>query len=228
MTKISIGLGAVLVAVAIAFTIVAATLPSEWHVERATVVDASPAAIFAWLNDLHRWPEWSPWNDHRDPTLKQSFAGPERGAGAAMRWQAEAIGSGRLVLTTSLPYEKVGYDLFLDDAMLPAKGSITMVSQATGTLVTWSEDGDMGANLFGRFAIDEMDETLGPDLEAALGALKNKVELAEKDAGARREEPQPTADGAAADDTVPDAATAHAAAAAPAPTDDPPAPTDAP
>ena len=180
---------AALVACIIAFIVVGSMMPSVWHVERTTVINAAPEAIFPWVNDIRRWQEWSPWNEQKDPTFKRSFGGPERGIGATMMWDGENLGRGRVGITSSIPYEKVSYDLFLDDSMTPSKGAVALVPQATGTIVTWTDDGDMGANLFGRFALDDIDATLGPDLEMGLSNLKSKVETAAPVAAA-----QPDAD----------------------------------
>jgi hypothetical protein len=195
---------AAMVAAVIAFIIVGTTMPSEWHVERSIVINATPEAIFPWLNDLRKWPEWTPWNEQKDSTFKRSFAGPERGIGASMLWRAETWGNGRIGITSSVPYEKVSYDLFFDDSMTPSKGALTLVPQATGTMVTWTDDGDMGANIFGRFALDDVDTTVGQDFEAGLSDLKSKVETSQPVAVVRHDE--------AADDTPP----------APAPTPDQP------
>ena len=38
-------------------------IPATWTVEREVVVDAPPEAIWPWIVDLERWPEWSPWQE---------------------------------------------------------------------------------------------------------------------------------------------------------------------
>ena len=63
-----------------AFLVVVAMQPSEFRVERTTTIAASPDAVFAQVNDLHKWDAWSPWAK-LDPTAKIGFDGPERGAG---------------------------------------------------------------------------------------------------------------------------------------------------
>src|SRR5689334_8492606 len=39
----------------------AATRPSAYHVERSATMTAPPSTVFATINDLHQWENWSPW-----------------------------------------------------------------------------------------------------------------------------------------------------------------------
>src|SRR5438046_8621953 len=78
---------AVVLAVAIAvILILAATKPDTFRIERNTTINAPPEKIFAVLSDFHQWTGWSPW-EHRDPALKRTFSGAERGTGAIYAWE---------------------------------------------------------------------------------------------------------------------------------------------
>ena len=48
---------AVLLLVALLF-VVALALPSEYHVKRSVVINAKPEAIYPYLNNFKKWPEW--------------------------------------------------------------------------------------------------------------------------------------------------------------------------
>jgi len=52
-----------------------------YTVERSTVVDAGPAAVYAEVVDFHRWPAWSPWED-LDPDLTRRYSGATKGVGS--------------------------------------------------------------------------------------------------------------------------------------------------
>ena len=58
---------------------------SQYRVERAIIVTAPTAAIFANVNDFHRWQAWAPW-EKLDPAMKRTFEGPEAGTGSVYRW----------------------------------------------------------------------------------------------------------------------------------------------
>ena len=44
-------------------------LPSQYRVERVTVINAPAEAIYPWLEQLKKWPDWTVWNTTYDPTL---------------------------------------------------------------------------------------------------------------------------------------------------------------
>ncbi len=74
------------IAIVIAILIVAllgyaATRPDTFRVERATSINAPPEKIFALINDLNRWDDWSPF-EKKDPAMKRTLSGAPNGKGA--------------------------------------------------------------------------------------------------------------------------------------------------
>lgn len=68
-------------------------LPSQVHVERQALIDASADKIFAEVSDFNNWQAWSPWaNIDPDSTLMISGSG----VGQTMTWTSEnpEVGSG--------------------------------------------------------------------------------------------------------------------------------------
>jgi hypothetical protein len=63
-----------LAVIVIVFAVIVALQPSEFRVARSTVISAPPAAIFAQVNDFHKWEAWNPWGKI-DPAMKQAYAG---------------------------------------------------------------------------------------------------------------------------------------------------------
>jgi hypothetical protein len=47
-------------AILVIFLVVVALQPAEFQVERQATFSAPPDAVFALVNDFHRWPDWSP------------------------------------------------------------------------------------------------------------------------------------------------------------------------
>jgi hypothetical protein len=96
---ISIGIGVlVLIVVAIAFI---ATRPTNFRIQRSAQINVPANIIFAIINDLRRWGEWSPY-DKRDPNMKKSFEGPSAGPGAIYIWNGNnEVGEGRLTIVES-------------------------------------------------------------------------------------------------------------------------------
>jgi len=91
----------VLVLIVVGLVVVIARRPSEFRIERTTVVAAAPAAVFAQVNDFHKWDAWNPWAK-MDPALKQGYEGAPAGAGAVYTWAGNRqVGEGRMTIVES-------------------------------------------------------------------------------------------------------------------------------
>src|SRR3989442_11833916 len=91
LTKILIALAVIVVV----FVVVVATRPSEYRVARTVTISASAPAVFAQVNDFHKWDAWNPWAK-MDPAMKQTYGGASAGTGAAPSREARdaALGQG--------------------------------------------------------------------------------------------------------------------------------------
>lgn len=49
-----------------------ASRPAAFRIERSALIQATPEQVFAWVNDFHRWHQWSPWA-RRDPAMRVSY-----------------------------------------------------------------------------------------------------------------------------------------------------------
>ena len=83
-----------------------ATRPDAYHVERSTTVEAPAATVFAQIDDLSVWKEWSPW-EKKDPAMKRTFSTTSSGVGASYAWEGnKEVGKGKMTITDE-PGEKV-------------------------------------------------------------------------------------------------------------------------
>jgi len=151
-------------------------LPSKYHVERSVVIAAKAEAIYPWINNLKKWPEWSAWTTAKDPTLVYSYEGPEEGVGAISKWDAKKMGEGSMKVTASEPGKLVKFDLSFDHGKYLSTGTFTFEPDSGGTKVTWSMDGNVSRNPMDRFFSLMMDSMVGKDFEEGLGNLKKKAE----------------------------------------------------
>jgi uncharacterized protein YndB with AHSA1/START domain len=172
-----IGLG-VIVAV---FFVIVASRPSEFCVTRKAVMVAPVAMVFEQVNDLRKWRAWSPWAK-MDPAAKNSFEGPEAGAGAVMRWAgSHKVGAGSMTITESRPGELVQLRLeFLKPFKATNAAEFTFKAEGNRTLVTWSMLGKSNfmSKVFGVFV--DCDKMIGGQFENGLAAMKLIVEYAPK------------------------------------------------
>src|SRR5215471_5009709 len=96
---------AIVLAVAIAVVLIlAATKPDTFRIERNATISAPADKVFAVLSDFRQWSGWSPW-ETKDPDMKRSYAGAERGKGAVYGWEGDKnVGTGRMeILEANTP-----------------------------------------------------------------------------------------------------------------------------
>lgn len=166
--KILLGLAAVIVLI----LIIAAFQPGEFRVERSATLGAPPAALFAYVNDHHKFNEWNPWMK-LDSAVKNTYSGPESGVGAACSWEGDSnVGAGTATITESKPGELVRLRM---DWRKPMEGTATVdftfKPEGDKTKVTWAMYGQNGymGKLVSLFM--DCDKMCGPQFEKGLASL---------------------------------------------------------
>ena len=170
-------LGVILAGFVVTILVVGFLLPSKAHVERSLVIDASPDRIFSEVNNLKKWPTWSPWHKN-DPNMKVTYSGPPEGVGASSSWESESEGNGAMTISESLPGKSLAIVLDFGD-----RGTATSFWKFSpegegSTRVTWGFDTDLGNNPAMRFFGLAMDSMVGAQYEAGLRNLKEICEKA--------------------------------------------------
>jgi hypothetical protein len=166
--KILLGLGAVIVV----FLAYASTRPADFRVERSATLGASPAALFAQVNDHHKVNAWNPFLK-LDPDAKTTFSGPASGVGAACSWDGNRnLGAGSSTIIESKPGELVRMRM---DWIRPLEGTgtvdFTFRSAGDKTVVTWAM---YGKNSFAGKVISvfmDTDKMCGSAFEQGLADL---------------------------------------------------------
>lgn len=165
----------VLVAVVGLLLAVGMLLPSGFKVQRSVEMAATPDRIYPLIADPREWKRWSVWN-RRDPSMTMQYSGPPSGSGARWAWKSASEGSGEMEFTAALPNERVDYALSFPDMGMRSSGQLRLEPAGAGTRVTWTNEGDMGANPVNRYFGLFMDRLVGPDFEGGLKNLKTIVE----------------------------------------------------
>ncbi len=167
--------------IVIAFAVVVALQPSEFRITRNATISAPAPAVFAQVNDFHKWEAWSPWAK-LDPSAKNSFEGPSEGTGALFRWSGNnEVGEGSMTITESHPSDLVRIRLdFLKPFEATNTAEFTFKPDGRQTVVTWSMFGtnNFFAKAFCLF--NDMDKVLGGQFDKGLGQMKLAAEAAEK------------------------------------------------
>jgi uncharacterized protein YndB with AHSA1/START domain len=169
---------AVILAIAIALVLLlAASKPDTFRVTRAAAIKATPETIFPLISDFHSWGKWSPW-EGRDPAMKRTFSGAERGAGAIYAWDGNKnVGAGRMeIIRTTAPSDIV----IKLDFIKPFEGhnvaEFTLSPQGGGTDVTWVMHGPAPFMSKIMQVFMNMDRMIGRDFEVGLANLKKVAE----------------------------------------------------
>jgi uncharacterized protein YndB with AHSA1/START domain len=177
LVKILIGLAVIIVV----FVIIVALQPSEFRVARSTTVSAPPSAVFAQVNDFHKWGSWNPWGKI-DPTMKQSYEGAPSGVGAVYSWVGNnEVGEGRMTITESRPNELIRLKLeFFKPFAATNTGEFTFKPDGDQTSVTWSMSGDKNFMAKAIHLFVSMDKMIGGQFEKGLADMKAVAEATAK------------------------------------------------
>ncbi len=167
----------VLAAIVVVFVVVVAMQPSDFRVARSATISAPAPAVFAQVNDFHKWEEWSPWAK-LDPAAKSTFEGPPAGTGAIFRWAGnKEVGEGSMTITESRPSDLIRIKLeFLKPFAATNTAEFTFKPEGDQTAVTWSMSGQ--SNFIGKaFCLFmDMDKMVGGQFEKGLASMKSIAE----------------------------------------------------
>ena len=168
-------LAGVIVILILLIVVVGFFLPGTFTVVRSTQVAAPPEKVYALVVDPRAWKQWSAWNK-RDPQMQIEYAGPPTGMGAKWTWKSQSQGDGEMTFTAAEPARRVAFDLYFPDFGTTSKGELRFEPAGTGTRVTWTMNGNMGANpIYHWFALGA-DGMVGKDFDEGLAGLKMLAE----------------------------------------------------
>jgi uncharacterized protein YndB with AHSA1/START domain len=146
--------------------------PAEFLISRTRTFAAPPEVVFPYVNDLHKWALWSPW-EKLDPSMKREYSGPPEGLGASYHWVGnDQVGEGRMTITDSSAPDKVVIRLeFVKPYPATNEVQFYIDRGGLGTDVTWAMTGhnDFVAKAFALFM--NMEKQVGRDFEKGLTAL---------------------------------------------------------
>ena len=173
LKRLAIGL----VLLVLAAAVVVWLQPDDYRLTRSTVIWTPATQVFAHVNDLRRWDEWSPWAK-LDPNAKVTFSGPQSGQGASFQWDGNGkVGAGTMTITASKPNERVSTRT---DFVRPFEGTsnsefvFSQVGERTN--VIWTMTGTHKFIGKAMCLVMSMENMLGPDFEKGLAQLKQVAE----------------------------------------------------
>ena len=157
--------------------VVVSLRPAAFAITRTATMAAPPSAVFAEVNDFHKWDAWSPWAK-LDPAMTQTYDGSSAGVGAGYAWKGNSkAGQGRMTITDSAPDRLIRISLeFLKPMKATNLTEFAFAPEGGGTKVTWTMSGTTGfaGKLFGLLL--NLDTMVGKDFEKGLASMKGVVE----------------------------------------------------
>lgn len=150
---------------------------ADFSVSRAADFNATPAKVFANINDFHNWSAWSPW-EKMDPNLQRSFSGAAAGVGSKYAWVGnKKVGEGNMEITHSEASKRMQLDLhFLKPFKADNVTEFTLTPNGSKTNLKWEMRGHRPFlfRVMGMFF--SMDKIVGGDFEKGLNSLREIVE----------------------------------------------------
>ncbi len=161
LAKVFGAIGAILVTV----MLIGLVLPGTWSAEASIQIEASPAEVFPYLNDLGRWDRWTNWGE-----IDSELSSPSQGAGASRTWDDPGLGTGSVTITESGSLTFVRYVVEVEGGA-SVLGELTIEAVGATSRVTWREEGDFGRNPLMGFVARGMPESQGAQLAEGLEKL---------------------------------------------------------
>lgn len=172
-------IGIAVLVVFVGILLFVASRPAAFRIERRAVLPATPAVIFALINDFHQWARWSPW-EKLDPNMQKTFGGPAAGAGATYAWSSPGkAGAGQMILESATAPTSLNIKIqFLKPMRATNLITFTLTPAAGGTQVLWAMEGQN--NFMGKAfcLIMNMDKMVGKDFEEGLANLGREAQSA--------------------------------------------------
>lgn len=150
---------------------------SEFLIQRSATIPAPIETVRSFIRDLHRWEQWSPWQE-LDPQMKQQYSGPDAGVGASMEWKGNRkAGAGKMTVVIDVP-ECVEVDLeFLQPFTARHRSRFDLHAQNDhSTVVSWTMAGEQYPMMRWLFTLMRMDKAIGRDFERGLTRLSQAVQ----------------------------------------------------
>lgn len=175
MKKILKGAGLTILILAIIYLALCLFGPSDFKLERSTVINASAAQISPYLGDLKYFKEnWSPWTE-KDPNMTCTYEGESGKVGHKYSWSGnKEVGVGYMRID-SINENRVVMTLFFE-GMDESKVWLNLSPDEKGTKVSWGMSGDIFFPFRAMMLFVSLEKQITPDYDKGLASLKKLME----------------------------------------------------
>lgn len=159
-----------------AIVVVSFFLPSKIAFERNLTIYAEIKNVFHYVDDLNHWKTWSAWSSLNDPKIICTIDSKHKGKGAVMLWKGKKLGSGKMEITASKPYQSIESTLFFNNSGFRIYYHFTFSEIPDGTHVQWQATGKMQRFGVAKLIARMLPRWMGKDMEIGLKLLKQLAE----------------------------------------------------
>lgn len=164
----------ILLAVA-AFLYWVSNRPDHFSLARSITINATPAQVHPWINNLKQMNQWNPWAA-QDAKSNISYEGPEAGPGAIYTWAGGKMGQGRFEIRDTTSAAITARLQMIKPMAADNSVVFSMEPEGAATKVTWNMTGE---NRFIHKLMQifmSMDKMVGNEFDKGLAGLKALVE----------------------------------------------------
>lgn len=159
-----------------AIVIISFFLPSKIAFERNLTIQAEIKSVFNYVDDLILWQTWSAWSKFNDQKIICTIDTKHKGKGATMHWKGKKLGSGKMEITASNPYQSVELALFFNNSGFRIHYYFIFSEITDGTHVQWRASGKMRRFGVAKLIALMLPRWMGRDMEIGLKLLKQVSE----------------------------------------------------
>lgn len=151
--------------------------PSAYTISRSIIINASPEALFPYINSAQLSFSWMPWKD-MDNQIEMTYDGPNEGVGSKGSWKSKGkMGVGESTIIESIPNKSTQIKIIYTEPFeMNQISDMTLIPVVNGTKVQWGVKGNN--NAIGRFfcLFSNLDKMVGTNFELGLEKLKSLIE----------------------------------------------------
>jgi len=166
---------AIVAGLVIIVAVFASRKPPRFVVARSVRLEAPRDSVLPFINDLHRWPEWSE-ADNRDEATARSYLGAASGQGAISEWEGKRAGKVRLEIIEASPSSVRVQADWARPFVARNFNQFSLAPDGNGTRVTWTLDGETVLMLKVMTVFVSPDRLMGRHIERGLAALRTAAE----------------------------------------------------
>ncbi len=125
------------------FFLGALLLPSDYEVERSTIIDSPRAEVYDYAINLRTREQWNPWSGE-DETAVFQYQGSGKQVGDSYTWTGNKMGEGKLTIKALTPPEQFVSELqFIEPFEDIVEEELRFEDVDGKTKVTWFTRGEL-------------------------------------------------------------------------------------